>query len=44
MIFRTLLLCFFVIMLTGCNGPAEDAGEDLDEKIAGNSNEVANSR
>jgi len=35
---------FFVIMLAVCNGPAEDTGDDPDEKAAGAPTEVVKSR
>jgi chromosome segregation ATPase len=41
MIRKTLMLCFFVLVITGCDGPAENAGEDLDEKVSAALNEVA---
>ena len=41
MILRTLMVCFFVLFITGCDGPAENAGEDLDAKVAAALNEVA---
>lgn len=39
-IFRTLLVCCFVILLAGCDGPAEKAGEDLDAKVTAGLNEI----
>jgi chromosome segregation ATPase len=41
MIFRTLIVCFFVLFITGCDGPAENAGEDLDAKVTAALDEVA---
>ena len=38
--FRTFLNCFFLIVLIGCDGPAEQAGENLDAQVATARNEV----
>lgn len=41
--FRTLLisLSLSLILITGCDGPAEQAGEDLDAQVAAAQSEVA---
>ncbi|MGB3222948.1 MAG: hypothetical protein WBB23_09115 [Desulforhopalus sp.] len=39
--YRTFLICFFLIWLIGCDGPAEQAGENLDAEVAAARNEVA---
>lgn len=38
---RTFLICFILLMLLGCDGPAEQAGENLDAQVAASRNEVA---
>ena len=38
--FRIILICFFLIFLTGCEGPAEQAGENLDEQVTAARKEV----
>lgn len=40
---RTLLISLFLslILITGCDGPAEQAGEDLDAQVTATQSEVA---
>lgn len=38
---RTLVLSFLVILLIGCDGPAERAGENLDAQVGAARTEVA---
>ena len=39
--FRIIMICFFLILLTGCKGPAEQAGENLDAQVTSARKEVA---
>ncbi|MGB3212510.1 MAG: hypothetical protein WBB19_17550 [Desulforhopalus sp.] len=39
--FRTFLICLILVLIIGCDGPAEQAGENLDAEVTAARNEVA---